>query len=292
MKRRLILFLSVLVLLAGIGIMLYPTVSTLVNNRTQSEVITGYREEVSRFSEEELEALWAAAGAYNERLRSSAIVLTDPFSEEAAEVVSEDYYELLNIDGDGVMGYLDIPEIGVHLSIYHGTSQEVLAKGVGHLEGTSLPSGGAGTHSVLSAHTGLSKKLFDDLTKLREGDTFSVTLLDETLTYEVYETETVTPDNVSSLGIQGGKDLVTLVTCTPRGVNTHRLLVHGTRVPTPEEPEAAPTPALQAVNLSWEYLAIGGAVILLALLVLILGIRRGRKRRRRIQMLWRQIRKS
>lgn len=298
MKRKAVLTLTVLMLILGVCIMLYPTVSTLVNDRSQSQVIIGYQEVVARYSEEELAALRTAAQEYNERLRSSSIVLTDPFSEEAAEVVSEGYYELLNVDGDGVMGYIDIPSINVHLSVYHGTSQTVLAKGVGHLEGTSLPVGGAGSHSVLSAHTGLSRKLFDDLTKLEEGDTFTVTVLDEVLTYEVYDVDIVEPTNVSSLSIQAGEDLCTLVTCTPRGINTHRLLVHGTRVETPAADGGEETPAQPPVTLPdaftfpREYLLIGGGVAFVALVLLILAIGRKRRRRRRVRELWRQIRES
>lgn len=303
MKRKLVLVLMVILLLLGVAIMLYPTVSSLINARNQSQVIGSYQESVAQFTEEEIAAFFAEAEAYNERLRKSSIVLTDPFDETARRVILEGYSDLLNVNGDGVMGYVDMNiqerDIRIHLPIYHGTSQTVLARAVGHLEGTSLPVGGEGTHSVLSAHNGLaSAKLFDDLEKLKgiadndlkEYDTFTITVLDEVLTYRIYSVEVVEPDDISSLGIRDGEDQVTLVTCTPYAINSHRLLVHGTRILTPEETvEEEPVTVLQTVPFSWRYLAIGGAVALFAILALILIIRRGRKRRR-IRELWRQIR--
>lgn len=288
MKRKLFLVCSILVLILGVSIMLYPTVSSLINARHQSQVINQYIEDVGQLTEEEIAALMAAADAYNERLRTSSIVLTDPFDEEAKQVVSADYGDTLNVDGTGLMAYIDIPAIGVHLPIYHGTSQSVLSRAVGHLEGTSLPVGGEGTHSVLSAHTGLANaRLFTDLDELEEGDTFTITVLDEVLTYQVYDIDIVEPHETSSLTIRDGEDLCTLVTCTPYGVNSHRLLVHGTRIPTPEEEEET---VRQDLNLAPRYLIAGGALALAALVLLVRQVRRERRRRERIRELWKQIR--
>lgn len=288
MKRKLILVCSVLVLVLGVSIMLYPTVSSLINARHQSQVISQYIEEVDALTEEEIAALMAAADQYNERLRTSSIVLTDPFDEEAKQVVSADYGDTLNVDGTGLMAYIDIPAIGVHLPIYHGTGQSVLSRAVGHLEGTSLPVGGEGTHSVLSAHTGLANaRLFTDLDELEEGDTFTITVLDEVLTYQVYDIDVVEPHETSSLTIREGEDLCTLVTCTPYGVNSHRLLVHGTRIPTPEEEEET---VRQELNLSPRYLIAGGALALAAVILLVRQARKEKRRRERIRELWKQIR--
>lgn len=287
MKRRLIIGLWCLVLVVGIGIMLYPTVSSLVNARHASQVITEYEETVDGLSEEEIAAIMEAADAYNDRLSSSPVVMTDPFDQDAVRFAAEGYYDVLDLDGEGLMAYIDIPSINVHLPIYHGTSSSVLERAVGHLEGTSLPVGGESTHAVLSAHRGLTEaRLFTDLDELEIGDTFSVTTLDEVLTYEVYDIEVVEPTDVSSLSIEEGEDLCTLVTCTPLGINTHRILVHGTRIPTPDEPEDVGT---QAPVFSWVYFVIGGVVALVAVIILVRLIRKSRRRRRRIRELWKEV---
>lgn len=165
------------------------------------------------------------------KLASSHIVLTDPFSEETNGGISEkEYYQLLNLDNTGVMCSLEIPSINVDLPVYHGTSNSVLEKGVGHLEGTSLPVGGKDTHAVFTGHTGLNKaKLFTDLTELQKGDQFYIRVLDKILAYEVCRIDVVLPEDTSKLSVVDGQDLVTLVTCTPYGQNTHRLLVRGKR---------------------------------------------------------------
>ena len=192
-------------------------------------------EENSRILEEMLEK----AREYNEKLASSHVVLTDPFSGETNGGISEkEYYQLLNLDNTGVMCSLEIPSIDVDLPVYHGTSNSVLEKGVGHLEGTSLPVGGKDTHAVFTGHTGLNKaKLFTDLTELQKGDQFYIRVLDKILAYEVCRIDVVLPEDTSKLSVVDGQDLVTLVTCTPYGINTHRLVITGKRVVYEEKKE-------------------------------------------------------
>lgn len=290
-RQKFLILASVLVLAVGLMVMLYPAVSSLINAKSQSQVIDRYEEEVEDFTDERIESLREQAIQYNEKLKNSSVIMTDPFDEDAVKITSEDYEKTLNVDNTGLMAFLDISEIGVHLPIYHGTGESVLARAVGHLQGTSVPIGGEDTHSVLSAHTGLAEaKLFTDLDELIVGDTFRITVLDEVLTYEIYDIEIVEPADISSLKIEDGRDLCTLVTCTPYGVNSHRLLVHGERIPTPEAEEPEERDPLQAVMFSWEYLMIGGVLVLGALVLLIVLIRRRQKRKKRIKELWRRIR--
>ena len=271
--------------------MLYPAVSSIINAKNQSQVIDGYVEKVESFSDGRIESLWKQAVQYNKKLKNSTVVMTDPFDEEAVKITSQEYEDTLNIDETGLMAFIDISKIGVHLPIYHGTGESVLAKAVGHLQGTSFPIGGKDTHSVLSAHTGLAKaKLFTDLDELAIGDTFYITVLDEVMTYKIYDIEIVEPEDISSLKIEDGKDLCTLVTCTPYGVNSHRLLVHGERIPTLGEAEPELMTTLQTVVFAWEYLLIGGVLFLGAMVLLIFLIRRRQERKRRIRELWRRIR--
>lgn len=276
---------AVLALVLGVLCVAYPIVSNLIAQGRQREVIASYSEAVDNKDAEELANALAEAQSYNERLRSSRTVVTDPFDEDADRVTDEDYENALNVNGDGVMGYITIPAISVYLPIYHGTSDEVLEQGVGHLQGTSLPVGGESTHAVLSGHTGLpSMKVFDDLDQLEVGDYFVITVLGEDLAYEVTSIETVLPDETDSLAIQEGEDLVTLVTCTPYGVNTHRLLVHAERCELPDEwlqkgdeaiPDGYSAPADRALLPSVLIgLALAAAVI--GLHALIVRIRRGR----------------
>ncbi len=216
----------VVLLLVGLSVMLYPTISDWWNDRVQTQVISTYNEAVASISEEEREALLEAAHAYNEALAE----LSAPFT-DYAEVAG--YEDLLDVSGTGVMGYITIDKIDVELPIYHGTSADVLNVAVGHLQGSSLPIGGENTHAVISAHRGLpSARLFSDLDELVEGDTFTITILDEVYTYEVEDIYIVTPDDLTKLAIIPGGDYVTLETCTPYGVNTHRLLVRAHRIDT------------------------------------------------------------
>ena len=224
-NTQLTTILLVLLLLAGLSLLLYPSLSDAWNAMHQTRAIASYAENVSQLDRAAYDELWKAAQDYNAALgaRETAFALTP---EQKA-----DYERLLDVSGTGVMGYLEIPEINCSLPIYHGTEDSVLQIAVGHLEWSSLPVGGEGTHSVLSGHRGLpSAKLFTNLDKLSVGDTFLLRVLDEVLTYEVDQILIVTPEQTDALNIVPWEDLCTLVTCTPYGINTHRLLVRGHRV--------------------------------------------------------------
>ena len=228
MKKKgnhLITILLVLIFLLGLSLLLYPAVSDYWNSKHQTRAIAVYSEEVSGLDENQYQALWEAAAAYNASLleRDNAYLLTE--EQKAA------YEQLLNVSGLGIMGYIEIPSIDCSLPIYHGTEDSVLQIAIGHLEWSSLPVGGESTHCVLSGHRGLpSAKLFTNLDKLQEGDVFLLRVLDEVLTYEVDQILIVEPQETGALRIVEGEDLCTLVTCTPYGINTHRLLVRGHRI--------------------------------------------------------------
>lgn len=215
----------VLVLLVGLSLLLYPTVSDYWNSFHQTRAITTYVEEVADLDKEEYERLWNAAQEYNRALAQRG---TD-FSMTEEQI--DEYEQMLDISGLGIMGYIEIPEIKCSLPIYHGTDEAVLQIAIGHLEWSSLPVGGENSHCVLSGHRGLpSAKLFTNLDQLKEGDIFMLRVLDEVLTYEVDQIRIVEPQEVTDLQIENGKDYCTLVTCTPYGINTHRLLVRGHRI--------------------------------------------------------------
>ncbi len=216
--------LLVLILIAGIGITIYPAFSNWWNTKSQSEAIASYRESVEALDDDRYEMLIEEAEKYNKELAE----LNFPMIEYKQ---LENYYEILDITGSGIMGYVTIPQIGISLPVYHGTSEEVLNVAIGHLQGTSLPVGGEGTHAVVMAHRGLpSAKLFSDLDKLVTGDIFTITVLNETYTYQIDMISVVEPDDTEKLEIVSGEDYVTLVTCTPYGINSHRLLVRGKRI--------------------------------------------------------------
>ena len=229
-KRNKSTILLILALLIGLSLLLYPTVSDYWNSFHQSRAIAGYVEAVAELDEVDYEHYLAQAEAYNQSL------LTNPRRYTPTQEEHQLYESLLDVSGNGIMGYVEIPKIDVTLPIYHGTSETVLQIAVGHIEGSSLPVGGSSTHSVLSGHRGLpSAKLFTDLDEMEEGDTFLIHVLDEVLTYEVDQITVVEPHEVEQLAIEEGEDLCTLVTCTPYGVNSHRMLVRGHRVETVEE---------------------------------------------------------
>ena len=257
--------LLILVLLAGLSLLLYPSVSDYWNSFHQTRAIATYAEEVANLNQDQYDEIWAAAESYNASLtdRVNAYLLSDAQKEE--------YQQLLNVSGLGVMGYIEIPSIDCSLPIYHGTEESVLQIAVGHLEWSSLPVGDESTHCVLSGHRGLpSAKLFTNLDKLREGDIFLLRILDEVLTYEVDQILIVEPQEVGALQIVEGQDYCTLVTCTPYGINTHRLLVRGHRIDNVEE---AKTVRVTADAIQIEPLLVAPIVaipILLLLLILLL----------------------
>lgn len=230
MRNKIIGAFAVLLLAAGLLIFNYPTISTLYNQLHQGTVMAEYDENLAKMEQEELDAYKQEAVEYNERLAGSGAVLRDAFTQGDAADADPEYDGILDMEESGVMGAIEIPGINVYLPIYHGTSADVLNIGVGHLKGTSFPVGGESSHSVLTGHRGLpTAELFTNLDQVREGDVFYIHILKETLAYRVYDIETVLPEQVDSLSIQEGRDLVTLVTCTPYGINSHRLLIHAER---------------------------------------------------------------
>ena len=255
----------VLILLVGLSLLLYPSVSDYWNSFHSSRAISAYTEDVANLDEVQYEEMWSAARAYNRALaeRSTNFALSDAQKEE--------YEKLLDISGVGIMGYLEIPELNMSLPIYHGTEESVLQIAAGHLEWSSLPVGGESSHCIISGHRGLpSAKLFTDLDKLQEGDVFVLRVLDEVLTYEVDQIRVVEPSQVSDLEIVEGSDLCTLVTCTPYGINTHRLLVRGHRI---ENIQESQTIRVTSDAMQIEPLIVAPIVatpVLLLLLVLLL----------------------
>ena len=266
-----------LLFLTGLGILCYPTISDQWNTYRQSQLITTYEEAVSVLEPEDYSREWEAARAFDGQLEQNNLY-GDVFGEGEGELEDTEYWKVLNISGDGVMGYLSIPKINLKLSVYHGTGEEVLQTGAGHLNGTKLPIGGESTHSVLAAHRGLpSARLFTDIDQLYKGDRIYIHILDETLAYEVDQIlPMVDKDDIAALEealqIEEGKDYLTLFTCTPYGVNSHRLLVRGSRVPYEGEEEIASTPVetmLEAVqNYYMLYLILGLSVTMLIILIL------------------------
>lgn len=228
--------LAVLAFLLGAALIAYPYVSDALHKRAQAQITSTQASTVEKTDTAKLDAERQKAVDYNNRLLASRTVVTDPFDPDTREVTNKEYNSLLNLAGDGVMGTINIPKIGLSIPIYHGTEDEELQRGVGHLEGSSLPVGGASTHAVLAGHNGLpAVKIFDNIGKLETGDYLVLQVLGEDLAYRVTGTETVLPEETNSLVIEEGKDLVTLVTCVPYGINTHRLLVHAERCDVPKE---------------------------------------------------------
>ncbi len=278
MKNRLFTVLFGLLFLTGFAILTYPTIADQWNTFRQSRLISDYQETISQMEEEDFEEVWAAARAYNQTFSQNSI-LSDVFGiDEAEHIEDTEYWQVLNVAGDGVMGYLTIPKINLRLAVYHGTEEQVLQTGVGHMNGTKLPIGGENNHTVLSAHRGLpSAKLFTDIDQLEPGDLFYLHILNEDLAYEVDRIlPMVDKDNYDALEealkIEEGQDQVTLFTCTPYGVNSHRLLVRGHRVPYSGELDTAPTPVesmVQAIqNYYMLYLLLGLSVTVLVIFVL------------------------
>ncbi len=273
MKKDRSTIVLIVVFFVGLSVLLYPTVSDLVNQRNQTRAVAGYREMTESMTETDYDAYFAAAEAYNRRLAEAESPLEDS-SEQ-----TEDYEQTLDISGTGIMGYVTIDKIGVQLPIYHGVSDQVLAIAAGHLPGSSLPVGGESTHAVISAHRGLpSAKLFTNLDQLQEGDTFTVTVLNRVLTYEVDKISIVLPENTENLAITKGQDYCTLLTCTPYGINTHRLLVRGHRIETQDTPHINVTAEAYQIEPIVIVPFIAAPLLFLLLLGLLAGNRRRKKR--------------
>ena len=229
MKKKIITICAAVLFLTALGLTLYPLISNYVNQKYASEIQTAYQELIQQTDDSVLQEAKQRAIAYNLAITPGT---ADAYSEESLLSAAENYDNQLNIAGNGIMGYVEIPKIQVNLPIYHGTDAAVLDRGVGHLLGSSLPVGGENTHTILSGHSGMaSQKMFTDLEQLVSGDVFYLNVLNEILAYQVTEINTVLPYETDLLGIVPGEDLCTLVTCTPYGINTHRLLVRGSRIP-------------------------------------------------------------
>lgn len=282
-RNPLVLLAPLLIFAAGAGIFLYPAVSNFLAERNQSNVIHTYQAKVEQMDQEEIDEAWARAVEYNENLAGDPV--HDPFVMGSGYILPDNYEDVLNLNGDGVMGYVEIPKIDVYLPVYHGTGEEALAQGAGHLDVTALPIGGEGNHSVISAHRGLpSAELFTRLDEMEMGDVFYIHVLDRTLAYEVDQIEVILPEELALLQPEEGKDLVTLLTCTPYAVNTHRLLVRGARIPYEEEAVQDSEQILQTEN-GWrqEYLiaAAAGLGVLAAVIIIVVMVRKIRRRGRK-----------
>lgn len=286
MKKKILSILFGLMFLLGFCVLVYPTVANQWNTYRQSRLISNYETAMEEMEPEDFTREWDKANTFNATLTENNIY-GDVFGEAEKDLEGTEYWKVLNIAQDGVMGYLSIPKINVKLAIYHGTGETVLQTGVGHLNGTKLPIGGESTHSVLSAHRGLpSARLFTDIDQLGEGDKFYIHVLDEILAYQVDRVlPMVDKDDHEALNealkIEPGQDQVTLFTCTPYGVNTHRLLVRGTRVPYTGEEEAENSLSQSMVkavqNYYMLYLILGLSVTLLVILLMKVLFNRGRK---------------
>lgn len=272
MKKKAAMLASVLSMLLAIGIILYPIISTAYNEAHQSKICVQHSEAVVQTPNQQIIDMRDAAIAYNETLHP---ISQEDYTSEMLEDSSKHYKDLLNLMGDGIMGYVEIPKIQLFLPIYHGTNEATLERGVGHLLGSSLPVGGVGTHTVLTAHSGMaSQRMFSDLPQLTEGDTFYLHVLDEILAYQVDAVHTVLPHDTTYLGLDSEGDFCTLVTCTPFGVNTHRLLVRGTRIP--YEPEqgfnSVPSEKGAEVTSNWQQEYAKGILCGIGLVTIILLI--------------------
>jgi len=265
--------LIVVIGLAGLILLAYPSFSNYWNSFHQSRAVASYVQAVSNMDSSKYDEIIGAAEAYNQELSQTGIQwIMD-------EEQKQRYNETLNVTGSGIMGYIDIPKVNIQLPIYHGTDEAVLQIAVGHIEGSSLPVGGSGSHCIVSGHRGLpSARLFTDIDKMVEGDTFTLSILDRTLTYQVDQIRVVLPTDLSDLAIEPGKDLITLVTCTPYGVNTHRLLVRGHRVENAHGDVKVVADALMInSNYIWPIIAVPIVVVLIIGMFIVTG-RRMRKR--------------
>ena len=270
-KRNLITVLMAAGMVVGVALLLYPSVANYWNSFHQTRAISTYTEAVSNMSAADYKKIIDEAREYNEQIAESGIkwVMTDAEKDE--------YKRQLSINGSDVMAYVNVPKFHIKCPIYHGTDEAVLQVAVGHLEGSSLPVGGESTHCLISGHRGLpSARLFTDIAKMREGDTWTISVLNETLTYECDQIRVVLPDDLSDLQIEEGEDLCTLITCTPYGVNTHRLLVRGHRVP---NANGTADVTADAVQIEPIYIApfLAGPILLILIIILLIATRRAKR---------------
>lgn len=292
MKDKLWWIVRLLIILLGVGILAYPSVSEYLSERNGSRATASYDDTVRQLEQARLDQLLAQAQEYNRQLADVSSGKAPLSDDNGNPITPESYWDLLNVDSStGIMAYITIPRLGTTIPIYHGTSEAVLQVGVGHLQNTSLPVGGESTHAALSGHRGLpTASLFTDLDQMQVGDQFYIKILNETLAYEVDQILTVLPSEMDALAIVPGEDYVTLITCTPYGVNSHRLLVRGHRVPyTPEaEAQAMETQKpgwFQSLPMQYRHLLIGlGIVLVIVVLRILIGVllrrfRKGRKRK-------------
>lgn len=277
MKQKIItISLAAVMFLLALGLTLYPLISSNYNEKHQSEIHTAYQEQVAQAEVAEITEARELAIAYNESI-VPGVQMADAFSNEALLWASEDYESQLNLTGNGIMGYVEIPGISVTLPIYHGTDADTLEIGIGHLLGSSLPVGGESTHTILTAHSGMaSQKMFSDLDLMKIDDVFYLDVLNERLAYQVDAIFTVLPHETEQLQIVTGKDYCTLVTCTPFGVNTHRLLVRGTRIPYEEAEEILEQqPVIEEPSSTWEEKYMDGiitGICIVAIIAILAGV--------------------
>ena len=270
-KKHILTIIITVIFLAGLGFLLYPTVSNLWNRAHQSMAIAAYTQQVEKLDDSANKKMLKAARKYNESL------LKQEDHWKLSEEDKKKYESLLDVSGTGIMGYIEIPKIDCSLPIYHGTDEGALQIAIGHLEGSSLPVGGKSTHCVLSGHRGLpSARLFTDLDQMEEGDIFILNVLGRKLAYEVDQIKVVLPEEISDLELEEGKDLCTLITCTPYGINTHRLLVRGHRTKYVEETAAQEKKAAEKKK-TGIWLLAGGAVFLLIIITVVVKRRKKRK---------------
>lgn len=278
MKKNLTTVILIIVFLAGLGLMMYPTVSDMINKAHQTVAIDSYEEEVSKLSNEDFSGILKEARKYNSALT------TNEFPRNSEDLDgNEEYQKAMNPAGNGMMGYIKIDAINLKMPVYHTTKESVLQSGIGHIPTTSLPVGGESTHAVLTGHRGLSSaRLFTDLDKLKEGDVFFIYVLDDILAYEVDQIKTVLPAQTQDLQIIEGEDHVTLVTCTPYGVNTHRLLIRGTRIPYSAEIEEkieAQSEVSKGLTMEQLVLIIGAPLLTVLFVIVLISTRKPKKRR-------------
>lgn len=281
MKSKILGILITLLFVAGYATLNYPVLGTLYNQIREGKVIDSYDHAVHTMNKEKLQKYLEDAQKYNGMLARENLQLSDAFSQEEKKSDSA-YNHVLDMEESGVMGALEIPKISLYLPIYHGTSQKVLEKGIGHLEGTSIPVGGKNTHAVLTGHRGLpSAELFSNLDQLEKNDEFYIHILEKTLAYKVFNVETVKPEEMEHLTIAKGQDRVTLVTCTPYGINTHRLLVHARRVPYKTESTNSQKNTLWRWLLKQRTFLISTGVLVLLIIYSLVRSRQRRRQKRR-----------